>query len=165
MSLKNLKNSPFSFPRRKFTHSSSSKTTVADRGDPNDPRVRLKRPAVLKNILSIQYVKKWIFCYRDPEWADVKLAQAKYLLSRLARFKSLVAEKFECTPSVLLAGDFNSTPGDKVHIVLYTYVCNILKMGPLGIYDGFSETQTESQKVSFRQEDFGIITRLRLRYR
>ncbi|KAE8637330.1 hypothetical protein CSA_000001 [Cucumis sativus] len=49
----------------------------------------------------------------DPEWADVKLAQAKYLLSRLARFKSLVAEKFECTPSVLLAGDFNSTPGDK----------------------------------------------------
>ncbi|KAE8648327.1 hypothetical protein Csa_023093 [Cucumis sativus] len=68
--------------------------------------------------------------YWDPEWADVKLAQAKYLLSRLARFKSLVAENFECTPSVLLAGDFNSTPGDKVHIVLYTYVCNILKMGP-----------------------------------
>ncbi|XP_031745863.1 carbon catabolite repressor protein 4 homolog 4-like isoform X3 [Cucumis sativus] len=152
MSLKNLKNSPFSFPRRKFTHSSSSKTTVADRGDPNDPRVRLKRDCV--GIMAafklgqpfhhVVILANTHLCW-DPEWADVKLAQAKYLLSRLARFKSLVAEKFECTPSVLLAGDFNSTPGDKVHIVLYTYVCNILKMGPLGIYDGFSETQTESQ--------------------
>ncbi|XP_052209692.1 carbon catabolite repressor protein 4 homolog 4 isoform X3 [Diospyros lotus] len=51
----------------------------------------------------------------DPDWADVKLAQAKYLLSRLAQFKTLVAEKFQCTPSVMVAGDFNSTPGDKVY--------------------------------------------------
>ncbi|XP_031741588.1 carbon catabolite repressor protein 4 homolog 4-like [Cucumis sativus] len=119
---------------------SSSKTTVADRGDPNDPRVRLKRDCV--GIMAafklgqpfhhVVILANTHLCW-DPEWADVKLAQAKYLLSRLARFKSLVAEKFECTPSVLLAGDFNSTPGDK--------------------------------KVSFRQEDFGIITRLRLRYR
>ena len=53
---------------------------------------------------------------RDPEWADVKLAQAKYLLSRVAQFKKMVSEKFECRPSVLIAGDFNSIPGDKVHI-------------------------------------------------
>lgn len=63
-----------------------------------------------------------IFSSRDPEWADVKLAQAKYLLSRLAQFKTAVSDKFECTPSVLVAGDFNSTPGDKV--CFDTYICS-----------------------------------------
>ncbi|KAG7031637.1 Carbon catabolite repressor protein 4-like 4, partial [Cucurbita argyrosperma subsp. argyrosperma] len=29
-----------------------------------------------------------------------------------ARFKTSVSERFECTPSVPLAGDFNSNPGD-----------------------------------------------------
>jgi CCR4-NOT transcription complex subunit 6 len=52
--------------------------------------------------------------YWDPELADVKLAQAKYLLSRLAQFKTLISDEFECTPSLLLAGDFNSIPGDMV---------------------------------------------------
>lgn len=52
---------------------------------------------------------------RDPEWADVKLAQAKYLLSRLVEFKRLVSDRFNCTStSLIVAGDFNSTPGDKV---------------------------------------------------
>ncbi|ONI05637.1 hypothetical protein PRUPE_5G016000 [Prunus persica] len=53
--------------------------------------------------------------YWDPDWADVKLAQAKYLLSRLAQFKTLVSQRFDCSPSLILSGDFNSTPGDKVY--------------------------------------------------
>lgn len=61
------------------------------------------------------------FCSRDPEWADVKLAQANYLLSRLAQFKTLVSERYECMPEVIVAGDFNSTPGDKV-----SSICRIL---------------------------------------
>nr|GEY50806.1 carbon catabolite repressor protein 4 homolog 4 isoform X1 [Tanacetum cinerariifolium] len=39
----------------------------------------------------------------------------KYLLSRVAQFKKMVSEKFGCTPSLLLARDFNSVPGDKVY--------------------------------------------------
>jgi len=54
------------------------------------------------------------FGSRDPEWADVKLAQAKYLLSRLAKFKTLVSDRYECIPEVIVAGDFNSQPGDMV---------------------------------------------------
>lgn len=63
--------------------------------------------------------KSW-FC-RDPNWADIKLAQVKYLLSRLSQFKELVSNKFTCIPSVLVAGDFNSTPGDEVslHYLLF----------------------------------------------
>lgn len=103
---------------------SSPKVTVTDRGDPNDPRVRLKRDCVgimaafkLKKPFHHVVIVANTHLYWDPEWADVKLAQAKYLLSRLAQFKTLVAERFECTPSILLAGDFNSTPGDKVCIL------------------------------------------------
>lgn len=44
----------------------------------------------------------------------MKLAQAKYLLSRLSKFRTLVADKFGSKPLVLLSGDFNSVPGDKV---------------------------------------------------
>lgn len=63
----------------------------------------------------VQFVENTETCeFRDPKWADVKLAQAKYLLSRLAQFRDLVSEKFDCIPSVIVAGDFNSTPGDKV---------------------------------------------------
>ncbi|KAG5249140.1 carbon catabolite repressor protein [Salix suchowensis] len=100
---------------------SSSKSTLKDSGDPNDPRVRLKRDCVgimaafrLKDTFHHVIVAN-THIYWDPEWADVKLAQAKYLLSRLAQFKELVSEKYECMPSVILAGDFNSTPGDKVY--------------------------------------------------
>jgi len=42
------------------------------------------------------------------------LAQAKYLLSRISQFEQLISNKFNCKPSVIIAGDFNSTPGDKV---------------------------------------------------
>lgn len=100
---------------------SSSKSTLEDHGDPNDPRVRLKRDCVgimaafrLKNTPHHVIVAN-THIYWDPEWADVKLAQAKYLLSRVAQFKELVSEKYECMPSVILAGDFNSIPGDKVY--------------------------------------------------
>ncbi|KAM5573784.1 hypothetical protein ABKV19_013370 [Rosa sericea] len=100
---------------------SKSKSTQ-DRGDPNDPRVRLKRDCVgliaafkLQNPSQNVVIVANTHIYWDPEWADVKLAQAKYLLSRLARFKKLVSDKFECTPSLIVAGDFNSTPGDKVY--------------------------------------------------
>ncbi|KAJ0025366.1 hypothetical protein Pint_07305 [Pistacia integerrima] len=50
---------------------------------------------------------------RYPKLVDVKLAQAKYLLSRLAQFKTLVSDRYECAPSVFSAGDFNSVLNDK----------------------------------------------------
>ncbi|KAK9928297.1 hypothetical protein M0R45_025440 [Rubus argutus] len=93
-----------------------------DLGDPDDPRVRLKRDCVglmaafkLKDTSQNVVIVANTHIYWDPDWADVKLAQAKYLLSRLAQFKTLVSDRFECTPSLIVAGDFNSTPGDKVY--------------------------------------------------
>ncbi|KAL7589217.1 hypothetical protein Lser_V15G36549 [Lactuca serriola] len=92
------------------------------KGDPNDPYVRLKRDCV--GIMAAFKFKKpyqhYIIVanthlYWDPEWADVKLAQAKYLSSQVAKFKKMVSEKFECKPSVIITGDFNSIPGDKVY--------------------------------------------------
>lgn len=98
------------------------KSGLEHRGDPNDPRVRLKRDCVgimaafkLKDPFHHVVILANTHIYWDPEWADVKLAQAKYLLSRLAQFKTMVTDKFECTPSLILSGDFNSTPGDKVY--------------------------------------------------
>ncbi|CAK9180016.1 unnamed protein product [Ilex paraguariensis] len=98
------------------------KNNREDRGDPNDPLVRLKRDCVgimaafrLKDPSGHLIIVANTHLYWDPEWADVKLAQAKYLLSRLAQFKMLVSDKFESTPSVIVAGDFNSVPGDKVY--------------------------------------------------
>ncbi|XP_030478968.2 carbon catabolite repressor protein 4 homolog 4 [Cannabis sativa] len=100
-----------------------------DRGDPNDPRVRLKRDCVgimaafrLKRPHSPIVIVSSTHLYWDPAWADVKLAQAKYLVSRLAQFKALVSNKFNCSSSLFLAGDFNSIPGDKVY--QYLNSCN-----------------------------------------
>ncbi|KAK7307387.1 hypothetical protein VNO77_40401 [Canavalia gladiata] len=96
-------------------------SNIEDRGDPNDPRVRLKRDCVgimaafkLKDP-SCHVIVANTHLYWDPEWADVKLAQAKYLLSRLAKFKTLVSDRYGCEPEVVVAGDFNSTPGDMVY--------------------------------------------------
>ncbi|XP_021725537.1 carbon catabolite repressor protein 4 homolog 4-like isoform X2 [Chenopodium quinoa] len=104
------------------TQGSTEKGAENDRGDPNDPRVRLKRDCVgimaafrLKNHSQHLIIIANTHLYWDPEWADVKLAQAKYLLSRLDQFKTLVSEKFECFPSVIVTGDFNSIPGDQVY--------------------------------------------------
>ncbi|XP_062146248.1 carbon catabolite repressor protein 4 homolog 4-like [Alnus glutinosa] len=69
-----------------------------------------------------------MFLLQDPEWADVKLAQAKYLLSRLAQFKTLVSNRLECTPLVIVAGDFNSTPGDKVYKYLISSSCSLAQV-------------------------------------
>ncbi|XP_024992001.1 carbon catabolite repressor protein 4 homolog 4 isoform X1 [Cynara cardunculus var. scolymus] len=104
------------------TNNKEQGKTQGDLGDPNDPYVRLKRDCVgimaafkFKNPCQHYVIVANTHLYWDPEWADVKLAQAKYLLSRVAQFKKMVSEKFECTPSVLIAGDFNSVPGDKVY--------------------------------------------------
>ncbi|KAE8657197.1 Carbon catabolite repressor protein 4-like protein 4 [Hibiscus syriacus] len=100
----------------------SVKGSPEHRGDPNDPRVRLKRDCVgvmaafkLKHPFHHVVILANTHLYWDPEWADVKLAQAKYLLARLSQFKTRVTDRFERTPSVILCGDFNSTPGDKVY--------------------------------------------------
>ncbi|KAI3468486.1 hypothetical protein Pfo_025149 [Paulownia fortunei] len=110
------------------------KDSQVDRGDPNDPRVRLKRDCVgtmaafrLKNPPCHHVIIANTHLYWDPEWADVKIAQAKYLLSRLAGFKMLVSKKFDCSPSVIVAGDFNSVPGDQVYQYL---VSGTNLMGP-----------------------------------
>ncbi|KAL0330974.1 UNVERIFIED_CONTAM: Carbon catabolite repressor protein 44 [Sesamum angustifolium] len=113
---------------------SELKDSQTDRGDPNDPRVRLKRDCVgimaafsLKNPSSCHVIIANTHLYWDPEWADVKIAQAKYLLSRLAGFKDLVSDKFDCSPPIILSGDFNSVPGDQVHQYL---VSGTNLMGP-----------------------------------
>ncbi|CAH8331323.1 unnamed protein product [Eruca vesicaria subsp. sativa] len=99
-----------------------AKDSRKDSRDLSDPLVRLKRDCV--GIMAAFRISKPFHhivivanthLYWDPELADVKLAQAKYLLSRLAQFKTVIADEFECTPSILLAGDFNSIPGDKVY--------------------------------------------------
>ncbi|CDP15692.1 unnamed protein product [Coffea canephora] len=93
-----------------------------DHGDLNDPRVRLKRDCV--GVMAVFKLKvpscdpiiiANTHLYWDPELADVKLAQAKYLLSCLAQFKQLVSSQLDCTPSIIVAGDFNSVPGDQVY--------------------------------------------------
>ncbi|KAI9177359.1 hypothetical protein LWI28_014169 [Acer negundo] len=102
--------------------SSHQNDTSKNHGDLSDPCVRLKRDCVgimaafrLKSPFDHVIVVANTHLYWDPELADVKLAQAKYLLSRLAQFKTLVSHKFECLPSVIVAGDFNSVPNDKVY--------------------------------------------------
>ncbi|THU69518.1 hypothetical protein C4D60_Mb08t15240 [Musa balbisiana] len=87
----------------------------------DDPHVRLKRDCVgllaafqLNDSSNHIIVVANTHIYWDPNWADIKLAQVKYLLSRLSQFKELVSNKFTCIPSVLVAGDFNSTPGDEI---------------------------------------------------
>ncbi|KAJ4729123.1 carbon catabolite repressor protein 4-like 4 [Melia azedarach] len=102
--------------------SSLKKGDSGDHGDLNDPYVRLKRDCVgimtafrLKGPFDHVVVVATTHLYWDPELADVKLAQAKYLASRLAEFKTQISDKFDCVPSVIVAGDFNSVPGDKVY--------------------------------------------------
>ncbi|KAF6168885.1 hypothetical protein GIB67_038382 [Kingdonia uniflora] len=102
-----------------------SKNDRRDHGDLNDPRVRLKRDCVglmtafkLKDHSGHLVIVANTHLYWNPELADVKLAQAKYLLLRLAQFKEIISKNFECMPSVIVCGDFNSTPGDKVILCL-----------------------------------------------
>ncbi|KAE8813284.1 carbon catabolite repressor protein 44-like [Hordeum vulgare] len=101
---------------------SSGKEDNKKRGDPDDPRVRLKRDCVgllaafkLSDPCEHILIVANTHIYWDPEWIDVKLAQAKYLLSKVSEFEKIISNKFTCKPSVIIAGDFNSTPGDKVY--------------------------------------------------
>ncbi|KAM2216363.1 hypothetical protein TB1_022423 [Malus domestica] len=118
----------------------STVETTQDRGDPNDPRVRLKRDCV--GIMA---------AFKDPSWVDVKLAQAKYLVSRLAQFKTLVSDRFECTPSLIVAGDFNSVPGDKVYQYLISGntssapTMDILEDLPIPLCSTYAYTRGEPQ--------------------
>ncbi|XP_052155907.1 carbon catabolite repressor protein 4 homolog 4-like [Oryza glaberrima] len=104
------------------TEEASKKVDNNKHGDPNDPRFRLKRDCVgllaafkLNDPCDHILIMANTHIYWDPEWIDVKLAQAKYLLSRVTQFEKLISNKFNCKPSVMIAGDFNSTPGDKVY--------------------------------------------------
>ncbi|CAL9216983.1 unnamed protein product [Arabidopsis halleri] len=117
-----IKADSVSCSEQKIETSNEGKDSRKDSRDLNDPLVRLKRDCV--GIIAAFRINKPFHhivivanthLYWDPELADVKLAQAKYLLSRLAQFKTLISDEFECTPSLLLAGDFNSIPGDMVY--------------------------------------------------
>ncbi|KAA8527989.1 hypothetical protein F0562_035142 [Nyssa sinensis] len=151
--------------------------------DPNDPCVRLKRDCVgimgafkLKDPSQHLIIVANTHIYWDPEWADVKLAQAKYLLLRLAQFKTLVSDKLGCTPAVIVAGDFNSTPGDKVYQYL---ISGSSTMGPrvecsedlpiplqsvyastrgepqfTNVTPGFTDTATKRVKIQHKTDHF-----------
>lgn len=106
----------------------SHKNGQSDCGNQDDPCVRLKRDCVgllaafkLKDPSNHVIVVANTHIYWDPEWIDVKLAQVKYLVSRLTRFKEIISNKYCCAPSVLVAGDFNSTPGDEVYRFMTTH--------------------------------------------
>ncbi|KAM2020303.1 hypothetical protein EV2_023790 [Malus domestica] len=136
----------------------STVETTQDRGDPNDPRVRLKRDCVgimaafkLKHPCNHFVIVANTHLYWDPSWADVKLAQAKYLVSRLAQFKTLISDRFECTPSLIVAGDFNSVPGDKVYQYLISGntssapTMDILEDLPIPLCSTYAYTRGEPQ--------------------
>ncbi|KAH7447330.1 hypothetical protein KP509_01G101600 [Ceratopteris richardii] len=99
-----------------------SSETDADRGDPNDPRVRLKRDCV-GIIAAFRAFHAWdstfvianTHIYWDPDWADVKLAQAKHLVASVSSFRSLLETKLDTNIPVVICGDFNSQPGDQVY--------------------------------------------------
>ncbi|PKU71664.1 Carbon catabolite repressor protein 4 like 4 [Dendrobium catenatum] len=110
----------------------SNKNDDDECGNQDDPCVRLKRDCVallaafkLKDPSKHVLVVANTHIYWDPAWVDVKLAQVKYLLSRLSRFKDVIANKFSCTPSVIVAGDFNSTPGDEVYEYITSTAANV----------------------------------------
>ncbi|EPS62198.1 hypothetical protein M569_12594, partial [Genlisea aurea] len=89
----------------------------------SDPQTSLKRDCVglmalfkLKDPSSHHIIISTTHLYWDPALVDVKIAQAKYLLSRVAGFRKSVADRYRCcSPSVIIAGDFNSVPGDQVY--------------------------------------------------
>ncbi|KAH9567186.1 hypothetical protein CY35_03G017900 [Sphagnum magellanicum] len=115
------------------------------RGDPNDPCVRLKRDCVaLLAAFRLIDVPTRIFIlgntqlYWDPEWPDVKLAQACYLLSWLVKFKESIQSKSDSPPLLVITGDYNSLPGDQV----YNYLTS-----------GLEENDTSQQHTRERRRD------------
>ncbi|KAH8966345.1 hypothetical protein BDL97_03G020800 [Sphagnum fallax] len=115
------------------------------RGDPSDPRVRLKRDCVaLLAAFRLIDAPTRIFIlgntqlYWDPEWPDVKLAQACYLLSWLVKFKESIQSKSDSPPLLVITGDYNSLPGDQV----YNYLTS-----------GLEENDTSQQHTRERRRD------------
>ncbi|XP_057448796.1 carbon catabolite repressor protein 4 homolog 4 isoform X2 [Lotus japonicus] len=142
--------------RKNVPPKNGPKSGKEDRGDPNDPRVRLKRDCVgilaafkFKDPSHPVVIVANTHLYWDPEWADVKLAQANYLLSRLAQFKTLVSERYECMPEVIVAGDFNSTPGDKVYQCLISgnpssgLLPDCIEKAPIPLCSAYASTRGE----------------------
>ncbi|KAK4389093.1 Carbon catabolite repressor protein 44 [Sesamum angolense] len=107
--------------------SSTENDGVLVSGNKEEPKAGIMAAFRLKNPSSCHVIIANTHLYWDPEWADVKIAQAKYLLSRLVGFKDLVSDKFDCSPPIILSGDFNSVPGDQVHQYL---VSGTNLMGP-----------------------------------
>ncbi|KAJ7542349.1 hypothetical protein O6H91_10G102100 [Diphasiastrum complanatum] len=105
--------------------------------DINDPNVRLKRDCVAI-MAAFKCFKAPGFIiivanthlYWDPNWADVKLAQAKYLVSRLVGFQRELIDRYQKVPIVFLVGDFNSTPGDQVYNYLVSNEKDVMVVPP-----------------------------------
>lgn len=102
-----------------------------DRGDPTDPRVRMKRDCVgIMSAFRVPHASDKLIVlvnthlYWDPDWIDVKLAQAKYLVSRVLEFQGMLTKEFQFTPPVIICGDFNSMPGDQVYNFLTSGMVN-----------------------------------------
>ncbi|KAG5013697.1 hypothetical protein AAZX31_09G198100 [Glycine max] len=147
-----------------------SKSNSKDRGDPNDPCVRLKRDCVgimaafkLKDRSHHIVIVANTHLYWDPEWADVKLAQAKYLLSRLAKFKTLISDRYECIPEVILAGDFNSMPGDMVYRYLVSgnpssnLMPDCLEESPIPLCSVYASTRGEPPFTNYTPDFTGTL--------
>ncbi|KAH1234606.1 Carbon catabolite repressor protein 4 4 [Glycine max] len=100
---------------------------------------------------------------KDPEWADVKLAQAKYLLSRLAKFKTLISDRYECIPEVILAGDFNSMPGDMVYRYLVSgnpssnLMPDCLEESPIPLCSVYASTRGEPPFTNYTPDFTGTL--------
>ncbi|KAH7429869.1 hypothetical protein KP509_09G069400 [Ceratopteris richardii] len=102
-----------------------SATSDRGRGDPNDPRVRLKRDCVgimaafrVSRDVDSTFIVTNTHIYWDPDWVDVKLAQVKYLVTCISGFKRLLEAKLHTEIPFIICGDFNSTPGDQVYSYL-----------------------------------------------
>ncbi|KAJ4894922.1 DNAse I-like superfamily protein [Raphanus sativus] len=68
----------------------------------------------------------------EPDlWGDVRLAQTDTLMLFLAFFWRRVSGIYECNPSVILAGDFNSNPSSEVYGYLNSKTI-ALTMSPFG---------------------------------
>ncbi|XP_024538802.1 carbon catabolite repressor protein 4 homolog 4 [Selaginella moellendorffii] len=119
--------------------------------DVSDPRVRFRRNCVgILSAFRFNHAPSNIVVianthlYWDPALQDVKLAQAKYLLAKLSQFEKEISQEFNSNPVVLVAGDFNSTPGDRV----YNYITSGRRnSGPDVELSSFKVPDLESLKV------------------
>ncbi|GBG66246.1 hypothetical protein CBR_g57848 [Chara braunii] len=107
---------------------SPSATTATTFGIEKDGRIKLLRDCV--GVLGVFQAKDrpgdcFIVAstqlYWDPEWKDVKMAQARYLVKRLTALRQSAINSYRGTLPILLGGDFNSTPGDEV----YNYLTSV----------------------------------------